>query len=382
LLPPELFLAQLIEREVEFYAGVPDSLLKEFLLLLCHKVETGKHYICANEGSAIALATGYHLGTGRIPLVYMQNSGLGNAVNPLFSLVHRRVYSVPVLLLIGWRGEPGVSDEPQHMAQGAKMLDLLTSLDIAHGELGPLDDDSSHILDLAIREMKESSRPFAIVCHKGTFVESKNKSKKAISSYDISRQDTLEELFRATSQHDVFVCTTGYTSREVYSLRQSDGKKIDSDFLNVGAMGHVSQIALGLALSQPNRRIICVDGDGSAIMHMGALAIVGQAKPRNLFHLVINNGVHDSVGSQPTAGFEIDLPLIAKACGYKQVERCDKRAELQRAMDTFLTAVGPAFLEVRSKPGTCENLVRPPHSFVERKQAFMDFLRLSAPQEV
>ncbi len=369
MISPQSFLANLQKHDIEFFAGVPDSLLKEFLTELSLKAAPEKHFICANEGNAIALAAGYHLTTRKLPLVYMQNSGLGNSVNPLMSLCHKQVFSIPMLLLIGWRGEPGAPDEPQHRAMGEITPQLLEQMQISY-EI--LDRDSN--IDALIAERTESALehnvPVALLCRKDVFSKAETQA-KASSLFDMTRQMAVEAILHA-AQGQVTICNTGFTGREVFGQREKASSSHSNDFLNAGAMGHSSQIALGMACGNPSRQFLCLDGDGALIMHLGGLALIGPRSPKNLTHIVLNNGVHDSVGAQPTAGFSINLKEIAKSCGYPRVDSCDTIQTLKTLLDEHLSCGTLSFLEVKIRPGSSDNLPRPPQDFAKQKTAFMD----------
>jgi len=376
----QTFLATLVGKGFNFFAGVPDSSLKSLLALL--EAQGVKNYICANEGAAIAVAAGYHLATNLVPIVYMQNSGLGNAINPLLSLTHQRVYAVPILLIIGWRGEPGKADEPQHFATGEHTTEILQSLDIPC-KIISIDSDVEETIAEAVSTLKESSSPFALLCRKGLF--DKSVAASIANTYEMSREEAIKILLKSLPEATAIVCTTGQAGRELYEFRESTLRESTprestqqnhrQDFLNVGAMGHASQIALGIALEKPDTNVVCIDGDGALIMHMGALAIIGQYGRRNFRHVVINNGVHDSVGGQPTAGLNIDIPAIATACGYKQTASCHCAADLPDAVHALISADGPSLLEIRVHPGGRDNLSRPPQQFRDSKSEFMSFIK-------
>jgi phosphonopyruvate decarboxylase len=371
-LDPVAFHEALTAAGIEFYAGVPDSLLKEFCSRIAEAVPEDRHVIAANEGGAIALAAGYHLATGRIGAVYMQNSGLGNAVNPLTSLVDGDVYAIPVLLIIGWRGEPGRPDEPQHRKQGRTMLAQLDALEIPAIVLSPdLPEAERAVADL-VAGMQAGGGPAAIVVRDGTF--SPYPAPRPGGGYALGREEALQAIIDALGPDDVVVSTTGKTSRELFEYRKARGDGHDRDFLTVGSMGHSSQIALGIALAAPDREVICIDGDGAAIMHLGALAILGTRKPRRFRHVLINNGAHDSVGGQPTVGFQVDLPAVAIACGYRAVRRVETLGDLRTALEELAQIEGPTLLEVRVRTGARSDLGRPTSTPLENKAAFMAFL--------
>ena len=364
----------LSENGIEFYAGVPDSLLKDFIAYLSEHTPLERHVIAANEGGAIALAAGYHLATGRIAAVYLQNSGLGNAINPLTSLVDPEVYGIPVLLIVGWRGMPGVADEPQHRKQGRVTTGQLDVLGFPYVELTPDVTDLHDAVSGLLARMNAGRTPGVLLVAPGTFSRYRPSVSPA-PRFGMRREDALRIVLDRLDPLDVVVCTTGMASREVFEARERAGQAHDQDFLTVGSMGHCSQIALGLALAQPDRRTICLDGDGSVIMHMGALAIIGARGPANLHHVVINNGVHDSVGAQPTVGFSIDLPAIAAACGYRATRRVGSIAEVASALGELGGQNGPTLLEIRVDPGAREDLGRPTLTPAENKERLMEFLR-------
>jgi len=366
----EDFYNLLKEKEVDFFIGVPDSLLKDFNSYIMDNTPNNKHIITANEGGAIGVASGYHLSTGKIPMVYMQNSGQGNTVNPLTSLADPEVYSIPMLLLIGWRAAPSVKDEPQHVKQGRITLDLLKTLEIPYEVLPENIEEAGKIIEKALTYMKEKNAPYALVVRKGTF-ESYELKNKTETSYELNREGALKLITDELKERDIVVSTTGKTSRELFEYREELGQDHSKDFLTVGSMGHSSQIAFGIASSKPDRQIYCFDGDGAVIMHMGALAIIGSKKPKNFKHIVFNNGAHDSVGGQPTAGFEIDIPAIAIACGYKEAWTAEKTEEIKEKMRLLKESEGPVLLEIRINKGSRKDLGRPTTTPIENKQAFM-----------
>jgi phosphonopyruvate decarboxylase len=367
------FVSLLKANDITCYTGVPDSLLKHFLSYITEQSDARHHLINANEGSAIAWATGYHLATGNIALVYMQNSGLGNAVNPLVSLADEAVYSIPMLLLVGWRGEPGVKDEPQHIKQGIITEDLLNTLRIPHAILPDSAEASKDVVDSACAFMRREKRPYALLARKGTFDKSESVTGSP-EDYELRREDALKLIVEQLDARDVVVSTTGKTSRELFEYREALGHGHHQDFLTVGSMGHASQIALGAACAIQDRNVFCIDGDGAFIMHMGSPAIIGSKGPSNFKHILINNGVHDSVGGQPTVGFKIDMAGIAKACGYRQVFTADRKESVTQAVREIIRTEGPALLEVRVRRGARDDLGRPTTTPTENKDAFMSFL--------
>ncbi len=312
------FVGCLREAGVEFFTGVPDSLLKSFCAYVTDNCGEN-HVIAANEGGAVGLAAGHYLATGNPALVYMQNSGQGNAVNPLCSLADPDVYSIPMVLLVGWRGEPGVKDEPQHVKQGKVTVSLFETLGIPT-EI--LTDDDGALADVTrnmVERAKAESRPVALIVRKGLFAEYKLQSKKPDIS-ELPREAAVEGVLRALPPDAVVVSTTGMISREVYETRERLGHDHSRDFLTVGSMGHASMIAMGIAKAQPNRKVYCFDGDGASIMQMGNMAIVGRSGCENLTHIVFNNAAHDSVGGQPTVGGDLDFEKMAEELGYNVLQ--------------------------------------------------------------
>jgi phosphonopyruvate decarboxylase len=369
-----LFYQQLLRKGIDFFCGVPDSLLKDFCAYVSDQTDPSSHIITANEGNAISLAAGYHLATGKIGLVYMQNSGMGNAINPLVSLMDPDVYSIPVLIIIGWRGEPEVKDEPQHLKQGKITLPLLGTLDIPY-ELLPNDNLlSSDCLSTCIDLAKKLCSPVAIVVRKNTFSSYKPKEKE--NEYQLTRETAITMIADSLSPMDILVSTTGKASRELHEFRfKNNDNNLGKDFLTVGSMGHTSQIALGIAISKPSRQVYCLDGDGSLIMHMGGMAIIGNADVSNFKHIVLNNGAHDSVGGQPTIGFDIDIPRIAEACGYNWVFSVDDVESLKPKLKELQSCVGPALLEVKICKGARSDLGRPSLTPIENKHRFMNYVK-------
>jgi len=367
------FHAALTQRGVGLFTGVPDSLLAGFCAYLEGHSGPPRHVIAANEGGAVALAAGHHLATGQIGLVYMQNSGLGNALNPLVSLADPAVYSVPMLLLVGWRGEPGQADEPQHVTQGRVTLRLLDALEIPHAVLPEDEAGMASCLDAAFASLRERRGPYALVARKGTFAPGPARQ-AAANPYALSREQAIQSVVDQLDPRDIVVATTGMSSRELFEHRAALGQRHGGDFLTVGSMGHASQIALGIALARPDRQVYCLDGDGALIMHLGSLPIIASQAARNFRHVVLNNGAHDSVGGQPTAGFAMDIPAIARHCGYPTACRADTAAAVAEALTRLRDSDGPALLEIRIRTGARANLGRPTRTPAQNKADFMAFL--------
>lgn len=365
-----------VENGVDFFTGVPDSLLADICAYITDNSPVHKHIIAANEGAAIGIASGHYMASGKLPLVYMQNSGIGNAVNPLLSLADEKVYSLPILLMIGWRGEPGTKDEPQHKKQGEVTVELLEAMGIPHIVLS--DDETDALLQIKdiIDITLTKSSPHAIVIRKGTFGKYKLAG-EIKNDYSLLREEALKIVVDSLGEQDITVSTTGKLSRELFEYREEKGQGHERDFLTVGSMGHSSSIALGIALEKKNRPVYCLDGDGAFIMHMGAISNIGALAPENFKHIVFNNGAHESVGGQPTLGFNIDMPTIAIACGYKVVFEASDEESLLWAIQQLKVTKGPALLEIKVKVGSREDLGRPTTTPIENKEAYMDFLERS-----
>lgn len=377
----EEFYNILIDNGIDFFTGVPDSLLADFCACVEDNISSQNHIIAANEGNAIAIAAGYNLGTGKLPLVYMQNSGLGNATNPLLSLCDKQVYSIPMMIVVGWRGEPGIKDEPQHIKAGRIQLDFLQTMEIPFEIISKDEEDIKGKVRKGIEVALRENHPFVLLIRKGTFAPYE-RVKKNISPLSMSREGALEIILSRFGKESLFVSTTGKTSREVFEIRERNKESHSSDFLTVGSMGHCSSIALGNALANPKKDVICIDGDGALIMHMGSLAIIGTEGPANFKHIVMNNGAHESVGGQPTVGLQIDFCSIAKACGYNAVFTAETEKELPSMVDSLKEAQGPALLEIKVKQGSRPDLGRPTTTPIENKQIFMSSQKKSSDQEV
>lgn len=371
MIAPELFVGELQSRGTGFFTGVPDSLLKNLCAYITDAFDEKHHIIAANEGNAVALAVGHHLATGTIPMVYMQNSGEGNAVNPLLSLADGDVYRIPLLLCIGWRGEPGVHDEPQHVKQGKVTLSLLDTMGIPFQILSSEPDELKVQVEKAYAHMCSEGTPCALIIQKGLFGDYALKNARDVEG-TMSREEALELVAKHTAQDAIYVSTTGMASRELYEIRECNGESHQKDFLTVGSMGHASQIALGIALSKKTRQVVCLDGDGAALMHLGGMAIIGTTKPENYVHIILNNGAHDSVGGQPTVGRDVDLASVALCLGYKASVKANTQKQLIDALKA--DGPGPRCIEVLVRKGNRKDLGRPKSTPVENKQAFMQYI--------
>ena len=371
----EEFEKLLQENNVGFYTGVPDSQLKSFCDFIEDKYGiSDTHIIAPNEGNAVALATGYYLSTGKYGLVYMQNSGLGNAVNPITSLTDPNVYNIPVIYIIGWRGQPGVSDEPQHVKQGAITTDLLELLDIDYKILSEETsiNDIKYLFDNDFSKKLSEGKSVALVVSKGAF-----DSFKTIKTNDniLNREDAIKVVVDNLSLDDIVVSTTGKASRELFEYREEKNHGHSNDFLTVGSMGHSSTIALSIAVNKPRAKVLCFDGDGAVLMHMGSLAMIGSKSPKNFYHILFNNCAHETVGGLPTVMGDINIKQVALSCGYKEVFKASNKNELKNVLSDFLSCEGPVLLIVDVSIGSRKDLGRPTTTPVENKNAFMKKLK-------
>lgn len=373
MITPKFFIDTLNAYGVEFFAGVPDSLLKNICAYITDKFDTRHNIIAANEGGAIGLAAGYHLATGKVGCVYMQNSGEGNIINPLASLTDKEAYHIPALLLIGWRGRPGIHDEPQHIKQGKITTGLLNIMGIDYEILAKEEGQAAKQIAKAIKTIQDTGDVYALIVEKDTF-DSYALPSVEKSNFEMTREEAIQIVAGAIEKDAAIVSTTGMTSRELFEYRTNSNQGHEQDFLTIGSMGHASQIALGIALEKPARRVYCFDGDGASIMHMGSMAIVGSLAPKNYIHVVFNNGAHDSVGGQPTVGHHIDLVAIAKAVGYPEVFSVNNKLGLSSIINSICDLQGPVFLEVKVRKGNRKDLGRPTTTPIENKEALMRFL--------
>lgn len=372
MIRPDFFIESLREMGIDCFAGVPDSLLKNMCAYITDHFDAAHNIISANEGAAVGFAAGHYLATGQPACVYMQNSGEGNIINPLASLTDQEVYNIPVLLLIGWRGRPGVHDEPQHVKQGKVTTGLLNVMGINYEVLSKEECKVAKQIEKAAKALA-NKEVFAFVIEKDTFDDYKLQNVD-LSDLTMSREEAIQIVAAALGEKDCIVSTTGMISRELFEYRTALSQSHERDFLTVGSMGHASQIALGIALAQPDRSVWCFDGDGATIMHMGSMAIVANKTPRNYVHVVFNNGSHDSVGGQPTVGLKIDLPAVAKAVGYKDTYSVDNPNDLNRILTNFNGFDGPVLIEIKVKKGNRKDLGRPTTTPIQNKEALMNFL--------
>ncbi len=358
----------------DFYTGVPDSQLKALCnyLMNTYGIDEKHHIIAANEGNCTALAAGYHLATGRVPVVYMQNSGEGNIINPVASLLNDNVYAIPCIFVIGWRGQPGVHDEPQHIYQGQITCELLDLMDIENFVIGQ---------DTTVDELKEVMNTYGAVLASGksvAFVVRKNaltydEKVEYVNDNEMVREEIIEHIVDVTGE-DPIVSTTGKASRELFEIRESNNQAHKYDFLTVGSMGHTSSIALGVAINKPDEKVWCIDGDGSALMHLGSLGVVGNVKPENLVHIVINNSAHETVGGMPTVASTMNLVSIAESCGYSYAVSVDNFDDLDKELEKAKSLNELCFIEILCSIGARDDLGRPTTTAIENKENFMKFI--------
>ena len=372
MIRPEYFIEKLKENGIDCFAGVPDSLLKNICAYITDHCDAQHNIITANEGAAVGLAAGHYLATGKPACVYMQNSGEGNIINPLASLTDPEVYNIPVLLLIGWRGRPGVHDEPQHVKQGKVTTGLLNTMGINFDVLSKDEEKAEKQIAKAVEALNRKE-VYALVIEKDTF-DAYTLQNVEKNDFTMSREEAIQTVAAALGEKDAIVSTTGMISRELFEYRTAMNKSHERDFLTVGSMGHASQIALGIAMEKQDRRVWCFDGDGATIMHMGSLAIVASKQPKNYVHVVFNNGAHDSVGGQPTVGLNIDLPRIARAVGYPHTYSVSTKEDLQDILKDIQNNEELTLLEVKVKKGNRKDLGRPTTTPIQNKEALMDFL--------
>ena len=359
----------------DFFTGVPDSQLKALCnyLMNTYGIDAKHHIIAANEGNCTAIAAGYHLATGKVPVVYMQNSGEGNIINPVASLLNEKVYGIPVIFIVGWRGQPGIHDEPQHIYQGEVTVQLLEDMGISTFIINK--DTSDEEVYQAMGEFKKilsQGKDVAFVIGKDALTYDGKAEYK--NENTMLREEIIKHITEVSGGNPI-ISTTGKASRELFEIRAANGQSHQYDFLTVGSMGHSSSIAFGVAVNKPDVKIWCIDGDGAALMHMGAMALIGANKPKNLVHIVINNGAHETVGGMPTVASQTDLVAVAKACGYPNAVCAENFDELDRELMKAKECCELSFIEVKSAIGARGNLGRPTTKAIDNKKEFMSYLK-------
>lgn len=365
------FVFNIVEQNNIFAVGVPDSQLRALCDYLIQQYGIGnQHIIAANEGNCVAIAAGHYLATKEIPLVYLQNSGIGNIVNPVESLT--KIYQIPCIFVIGWRGEPGTKDEPQHLYQGASTKELLKTLSIPVFNIKK--ETTKEELQKAVNEFQvylDNGESVAYLVSKDALQNEERCIYK--NANKLRREDALEQILQL-ADNDIIVSSTGKISREIYEIRERNGQTHEKDFLTVGSMGHCSSIAYGIALSLQNKRIWCIDGDGALIMHLGATAVIGTSKLPNLIHVVLNNEAHESVGGMPTVASKLDFISIAKGCGYEHAIQVTDELQLKKVLTEARVINQSCFVEVKASIESRSDLGRPKESPIDNKNLFMNFL--------
>lgn len=360
--------------EIEFYAGVPDSLLSTLTGEIMSRYGISeRHIVAANEGNAAGLAAGYHLATGKIPCVYMQNSGEGNMLNPYASLLAPEVYKIPCVFVVGWRGEPGTKDEPQHVFQGEitqTLMELLTIQTVV--VTGNMESEELQEKCRIFKRLLSEGKCVAFLVEKGALTG--DVKVKYANSYTMKREDALREIVKGTGE-DILVSTTGKASRELFEIREQNGESHQYDFLTVGSMGHSSSIALSIALAKKDKKIWCIDGDGAALMHMGAMAVIGANAPRNFVHILINNESHETVGGMPTVAGSIDFAKVAEGCGYQRILEAFTPKEVAQVVEEAKGADELTFIEIKAALGARSDLGRPTTTAEENKKSFMQYVK-------
>lgn len=377
MIPPATFI-QALAGDAPFFTGVPDSLLKNVGTYLAAALPPEHHVIAANEGAAVGLAIGHHLSTGAIPVVYLQNSGIGNTINPLLSLADPEVYGIPMILLVGWRGQPGVPDEPQHVKQGRVMTALLDAMEIPTFVLPRTEAEALEVVERARQRAAASSGPVAILVEKDTFsaadLPAPGMTADPAAARYPSREEAVVAFAEAVGPDAVVVGTTGMLGRELFEYRETRPRSRQLDFLCVGGMGHATSIAQGITLAGSRAEVWAFDGDGALLMHQGSLAVIASTAVPTFFHVVFNNGVHDSVGGQPTAISSVDVPALALASGYRGSSRITDCTEVAAAVARARESGGPYLIEIRVRPGNRDGIGRPTRTPQQSKRAFMDAL--------
>lgn len=362
-------LAQIFKsNNLTFFTGVPCSILKD-LLNYIEEDKDFQHVGASSEGEACAIATGYHLGTGKFPIIYMQNSGLGNSVDPLTSLMNKEVYSVPALLLITWRGEPDKKDAPQHLMMGKITEKLLEILGIPYVILSSTETEVEREVERARKSLEKNSLSYAFIIRKEIIAP----YQKTEDAY-LNREQAIKTIVDNLESNEVVVTTTGKTSRELWEIREAKSQAYQTDFYTLGSMGCAAGIALGIALQKPEKKVFVFDGDGSVLMKMGSLATIGHYLPENFYHIVFDNNSHDSTGGQKTVSDTTDFAKVALACGYRAAKVVSLEKELTDSVQQIKLQKGPLMIIVKVKKGARSDLGRPTTTPLENKRAFMQFL--------
>ena len=354
------------KNNIEFFTGVPDSLMKDFSNFLEDNISETKHLISCNEGNSVSYGIGYHLVTNKIPLIYLQNSGLGNIINPITSMINQRVYSIPMLFMIGWRGEIGIKDEPQHLFQGEITEKQLTLLDIEYEVMDSNIDNCNYQISEIVNKIKISKKPYALLVRKNTF--SKYSKKKIIKNHSfLNREKCIEILMNSLEKHDIVISTTGKTSRE---LNEKSKSFTNPYFMSIGGMGHSNQIALAIA-ENTKKKVFCFDGDGSILMHLGGLATIGERGNKNFHHVIFDNEAHESVGGQKTVSYNINFEKLCYSLGYKKYFKILDYNSIGEVIKKInADEFGPTMIHIKVKCFSRDNLSRPNLTPLEHKANF------------
>ena len=362
-------------EELAFFSGVPDSTFKDWMSFL--SVNNGKdglqNIIAVNECEAAAICAGYHLATGKIGVLYCQNSGFGKTINPLTSLLDPDIYSIPLLLLIGWRGEPGIKDEPQHKKMGRILLPLLQTLEIPHEFLPDNLPDAKKAIAYAKDYMAKNSAPYALIARSGIF-EKYGADEQSLNGFEMSREEAIKIIVDNLDGDEIVISTTGKTSRELFEYREAKGQGHAHDFLTVGSMGCAAGIAFGAAVSRPDKQFIIFDGDGAALMQLGTMATIGHYAPKKLVHFIFDNNSYESTGGQPSISETVKFEEIARACGYEGSLVARDMPELGAILKKM--PAGPFLIVVKVNSSSRSGLGRPTASPLENKNSLMKELNI------
>ena len=369
----EIFTHKVQKLGINTVTGIPDSTLQQFCDYICKNDIFENHIVTENEGASVGVAIGEYLATGSPACVYMQNSGLGNVVNPITSLANSDVYGIPMLLIVGWRGEPNTKDEPQHKYMGKITLELLRVLDIPYAVVdSQTTEDELDIFLKNARNVFAVNKQYALVVKQGAFEKENNIAYS--NNYCMKREEAIEIIVRWLKEDDIVVSTTGKISREMYENCNTIWGNHTQTFLTVGGMGHANMIAYQLAKRKSNQRVICLDGDGALLMHMGSLAILGRKPANNMIHICLNNDAHESVGGMPTGAAGISYAGIAESCGYRKVYHVVEEKALQETLAEIRKDHEMAFLEINVAIASRNDLGRPKETAEKNKISFMEYL--------
>lgn len=371
----ETFIAELKKAGIETIAGVPDSLLSQFCDYLNQEgKDEFHHYVPANEGAAVGIGAGAYIASNKPSMVYMQNSGIGNTINPIASLLHKDVYNIPMLFLVGWRGEPGKHDEPQHVFQGKVTCSLFEDMQIAYAIIDETtSEEQLQEIFTKVKTAFDNKEQFAIIVRKNTF--EKRIGSTYQNTYSLVREDAIAMILKHLDEHIPVISTTGKISREVYEQSDILYHNHDRCFLTVGSMGHASMLAFGMASTSSDKKIVCIDGDGAVLMHMGSLAFLANQNPSNYLHIVLNNEAHESVGGMPTGAPTQSYAEIAKKCGYPYTRKVTTIQDLEDALVFAKDTKELMMIEVMVKQGSRADLGRPKETPSENKNKFVTFMK-------